>query len=75
LRIPDLQSVPVDYVVIWTQRFSGFNRRFEGLECLHGVAVVGGDVERGMQTIPIIIHPRRCYTHLNPLASPGPSPG
>jgi hypothetical protein len=48
LRIPDLQTVPVDYVMIGTQRFSGFNRRFEGLECLHGVAVVSRHVKWGV---------------------------
>jgi hypothetical protein len=45
LRIPDLQAVPVDYVVIWTQRFGGFERQFEGLKCLHGMAVVSRDAK------------------------------
>jgi hypothetical protein len=29
LRVPDLQAMPVDYVVIWAQRFGGFERQFE----------------------------------------------
>jgi hypothetical protein len=44
LRIPDLQAVPVDYVVIWTQRFGGFERQFERLKCLHSMAAVGPSV-------------------------------
>jgi hypothetical protein len=53
LRIPDLQALPVDYVMIRTQRFSRFNRRFEGLECLHGVAVVGRHVKWGVQAMTL----------------------
>jgi len=45
LRIPDLQAVPVDYVVIWTQRFGGFERQFERLKCLHGMAAVSRDAK------------------------------
>jgi hypothetical protein len=45
LRIPDLQAVPVDYVVIWTQRFGGFEHQFERLKCLHGMAAVGRDAK------------------------------
>jgi len=29
LLVPDLQAVPVDYVVIWTQCFGGFERQFK----------------------------------------------
>ena len=29
LRVPDLQAMPIDYVVIWTQRFGGFERQFK----------------------------------------------
>jgi hypothetical protein len=29
LLVPDLQAVPVNYVVIWAQRFGGFEREFE----------------------------------------------
>jgi hypothetical protein len=28
LRVPNLQAVPVDYVMIWTQGFRGFERQF-----------------------------------------------
>jgi hypothetical protein len=45
LRIPDLQAVPVDYVVIRTQRFGGFKRQFERLKCLHGMASVSRDAK------------------------------
>jgi hypothetical protein len=48
LRVPDLQAVPVDYVMIWTQGFSGFERQFEGLERLHGMATVGRDAKRSV---------------------------
>jgi hypothetical protein len=40
LRVPNLQAVPVDYVMIWTQGFGGFERQFEGLKCLHGMTAV-----------------------------------
>jgi len=29
LLVPDLQAMPIDYVVIWTQRFGGFERQFK----------------------------------------------
>jgi hypothetical protein len=29
LRVPDLQAMAVDHVVIWPQRFGGFDRQFE----------------------------------------------
>jgi hypothetical protein len=29
-RVPDLQAVPVDDVIIWAQGFGGLKRRFEG---------------------------------------------
>jgi hypothetical protein len=48
LRVPDLQAVPVDYVMIWTQGFSGFERQFEGLKRLHGMAAVGRDAKRSV---------------------------
>lgn len=35
LCVPDLQAVPVDYVMIWTQGLSGFEQ-FEGLKRLYG---------------------------------------
>jgi hypothetical protein len=40
LLVPDLQAVPVDYVMIWTQRFGGFERQFERLKRLDGMAAV-----------------------------------
>jgi hypothetical protein len=46
--VPDLQAVPVDYVVIWTQRFGGFERQFERLKCLHGMAAVSRDAKRSV---------------------------
>jgi hypothetical protein len=47
-RVPDLQAVPVDYVMVWTQGLGGFDGRFEGLKRLHGMAAVGRDVKRGV---------------------------
>ena len=46
--VPDLQAVPVDYVVIWTQRFGGFERQFERLKRLHGMATMGRDAKRSV---------------------------
>jgi hypothetical protein len=48
LRVPDLQTVPVDYVMNWTQGFGGFERRFEGLKHLHGMAAVSRDAKRSV---------------------------
>jgi hypothetical protein len=48
LRVPDLQAVSVDYVMIWTQGFGGFERQFQGLKRLHGMAAVGRDAKRSM---------------------------
>ncbi len=48
LLVPDLQAVPVDYVMIWTQRFGGFERRFERLKRLHGMAAVSGNAKRSV---------------------------
>ena len=45
LWVPNLQAVPVDYVVISTQRFGGFERQFERLKCLHGMASVSRDAK------------------------------
>jgi hypothetical protein len=39
LRVPDLEAVPLDYLMIWAQGFGGFESRFEGLKRLHGMAV------------------------------------
>jgi hypothetical protein len=40
LLVPGLQPVPVDYVMTWTQRFGGFERQFERLKRLQGMAAV-----------------------------------
>ena len=48
LRVPDLQAVAVDYVMIWTQRFGGFERQFERLKRLHGMAAVSRDAKRSV---------------------------
>jgi hypothetical protein len=46
--VPDLQPVPINYVVFWTQRFGGFERQFERLKRLHGMAAVSRDAKRRM---------------------------
>ena len=46
LRVPNLQAVPVDYVMIRTQGFRGFERQFERLKRLHGMPVVSRDASR-----------------------------
>jgi hypothetical protein len=46
LRIPDLKAAAVDYVMIGTQRLGCFERQFERLKRLHGMAVMGGDAKR-----------------------------
>jgi hypothetical protein len=48
LRIPDLQAVPVNYVVIWAQRFGSFERQFKRLKRLHGMATVSCDTKRSV---------------------------
>jgi hypothetical protein len=53
LRVPDLQAVPVDYVMIWTQGFGGFDRQFEGLKRLHGMAAVSRDAKRSVYAMPL----------------------
>jgi len=37
LWVPDLQAMPIDYVMIRPQRFGGFDRQFERLKRLHGM--------------------------------------
>jgi hypothetical protein len=49
LRVPNLQAVSVDYVMIWPQRFGGLDCQFERLKRLHGMAVMGRDMKRGVQ--------------------------
>jgi hypothetical protein len=53
LRVPDLQAAPVDYVMIWTQGFRGFDRRFEGLKRLHGMPAVRRDAKRRMYAMTV----------------------
>ena len=48
LWVPNLQAVPVDYVMIWTQGFGSFERQFEGLKRLHGMAAVSCDAKRSV---------------------------
>jgi hypothetical protein len=45
--------VPVDYIVIRTQGFGGFERRFEGLKRLHGMAAVSRDAKRIVQAVTV----------------------
>ena len=53
LLVPDLQTVPVDYVVIWTQRFGGLQRQFERLKRLHGMASVSRDANRSVYVMTL----------------------
>jgi hypothetical protein len=53
LRVPDLQAVPVDYVMIWTQGLGGFDRQFEGLKCLDGMATVSRDAKRSVYAMTL----------------------
>ena len=46
--VPNLQAVLVDYVMIWSQGFGGFERRFEGLKRLDGMAAVSRDAKRSV---------------------------
>ena len=48
LRVPDLQAVPVDYVMVWTQGLSGFERQFEGLKRLHGMPAMSRDAKQSV---------------------------
>jgi hypothetical protein len=47
-RVPDLQAVPIDYVMVWTQGFGSFDRQFERLKRLHGMAAVSRDAKRSV---------------------------
>jgi hypothetical protein len=51
LRVPDLQAVPVNYVVIWAQRFGGFECQFKRLKRLHRMAAVSRDAKRSVQEV------------------------
>ena len=57
LLVPDLQAVPVDYVMIWTQRFGGFERQFERLKRLHGMAAVSRDAKRSVYVMTSLAFP------------------
>ena len=46
--VPDLQAVLVDYVVLWSQGFGGFERRFEGLKRLQSMAAVSRHAKRSV---------------------------
>jgi hypothetical protein len=46
---PYLHAVPVDYVMIWPQGFGGLDCQFERFKRLHGMAVMGRDMKRGVQ--------------------------
>jgi len=48
LLVPDLQAMPVNYIVIWAQRFGGFECQFERLKRLHGMATVSRDAKRSV---------------------------
>jgi len=43
--------MPVNYVMIWTQGFGGFERQFEGMKRLHGMASVSRDAKRIVYTM------------------------
>jgi hypothetical protein len=45
--------MPVDYVMIWPQRFGGFNCQFEGLKRLHGMAAVSCHAKRSMYVMTL----------------------
>ena len=46
LWAPDLQAMPVDYVMIRPQRLGGFDCQFEGLKALHGMAAASRHAKR-----------------------------
>jgi hypothetical protein len=51
--VPDLQAVPINYVMIWTQRFDGFERQFQRLNRLHGMTAVGSDAKRSVYVMTL----------------------
>jgi hypothetical protein len=53
LWVPNLQAMPVDYIMIWPQRFGGFDRQFEGLKRLHGMAVVSRHAKRSVKAMTL----------------------
>jgi hypothetical protein len=55
LRTPDLQAVPVNYVMIWTQGLGGFERQFQRLKRLHGMAAMSRDVKRSVYVMTLSV--------------------
>jgi hypothetical protein len=53
LRVPDLQAVPVDDVMIRTQGFGGLERRFEGWKRLYGMAAAGRNVKWSVEAVTL----------------------
>jgi hypothetical protein len=53
LRVPDLQAMSVDYVMIWPQGFGCFDRQFEGFKRLNGMAAVSRDAKRSMYAMTL----------------------
>ena len=53
LLVPDLKAVPVDYVMIVAQCFGGFERQFERLKRLHGMAAVSCDAKRSVYVMTL----------------------
>jgi hypothetical protein len=49
----DLQAVPVNYVMIWTQGLGGFERQFQGLKRLHDMAAVSRDAKRSVYVMTL----------------------
>jgi hypothetical protein len=48
LRIPYLLAVPVDYIMILSQRFGGFYRQFERLKRLQSMTAMSRHVKWSM---------------------------
>ena len=48
-----MQAAAVGYVMIWTQRFSGFERQFERLKRLHGMAAVSRHAKRSVYVVTL----------------------
>ena len=46
-----MQAVAVSYVMVWTQRFGGFERQFERLKRLHGMAALSRHVKRSVKAM------------------------
>ncbi len=46
-----LQAMAIGYVMIWTQRFGGFEGQFERLKRLHGMAAVSRHAKRSVYAV------------------------